>query len=153
MLELSAVFGHSKAGTAARLRSRRRRPQRNQGTVHYLNLPFRVERADHKIRRNFTREGFNICIVRRSTTILDIIRSNSQATGGQDLQVDFLPHGMKAGKCLIKDCVYQITCLPCELYNVESTIRPLHERIREHIANGRGSTIHDRLTACGVALH
>ena len=45
--------------------------------------------------------------------------------------------------------MYEITCIPCGRRYVGSTTRPLHERIREHTTQGRGSTIHTHLKDCG----
>ena len=55
----------------------------------------------------------------------------------------------EAGKCFTKNCVYEVTCLPCGRRYIGSTTRALHERIREHTTSGRGSTIHEHLTRCG----
>ena len=45
--------------------------------------------------------------------------------------------------------VYEITCSPCGGRYIGSTTRPLHERIKEHTATGRGSAIHGHLLGCG----
>jgi hypothetical protein len=130
--------------------SRRRKPKRtSQGPVYYINLPFLGESAEHKIRRAFAREGIFVRIVRRSTTILDIVRPKQPEV--RRCKWDPCPT-KEAGKCFIKDCVYEITCLPCGRRYVGSTTRALHERIREHTSSGRGSTIHDHLILCGSGI-
>jgi hypothetical protein len=128
--------------------SRRRRPSRTppEGKAHYIDLPFLGDTAERKIRRAFTREGINIRIYRRSTTILDMVRPR-QADIRRCTWADCPTRD--AGTCFTKNCVYEVTCLPCRRTYVGSTTRPLHERIREHAAHGRGSTIHDHLVSCG----
>ena len=126
--------------------SRRRRHNRREGAVYYIDLPFLGESAEHKIRRAFMREDINVRIYRRSTTILDVVRPRQTDTR----RCKWEPCPTKeAGKCFVKNCVYEVTCLPCGSRYIGSTTRPLHERIREHTASGRGSTIHGHLTHCG----
>ena len=139
--------GYSERDIEACRRSRRRRvPEEMQGPVHHLNLPFLGDSAEGKIRRAFLREGVNIRIIRRSTTVLDIVRPRQR-----DVRLCKWPTcpTKETNTCFVKNCVYEITCSPCGRRYVGSTTRPLHERIREHAASGRGSTIHDHLTTCG----
>ena len=42
----------------------------------------------------------------------------------------------------------EVTCSPCGRRYVGSTTRPLHERVKEHTTQGRGSTIHEHLVSC-----
>jgi hypothetical protein len=119
---------------------------RERGPAYYINLPFFGENAERRIRRAFTKEGINIRITRRATTILDIVRPRQPDT--RVCRWDLCPT-KDAGTCFVKNCVYEITCQPCGRRYVGSTIRPMHERIREHTRSGRGSTIHQHLLACG----
>ena len=126
---------------------RRRRPNgADRGAAHYIDLPFLGESAERKIRQAFTREGINIRLFRRSTTILDIVRPRQPDVRRCKWQT--CPT-RGAGKCFTKNCVYEVTCLPCGQRYVGSTTRPLHERVREHTTSSRSSTIHDHLTLCG----
>lgn len=127
-------------------RRRRRRPDTTRGGVHYIDLPFLGEAAEHRIRRAFQREGVNIRIFRRSTSILDIVRPRQPEI--RRCIWDTCPT-QSTSQCFVKNCVYQVTCTPCGQRYIGSTTRPLHERIREHTTQGRGSTIHGHLTDCG----
>jgi hypothetical protein len=125
---------------------RRRRGRTLRGQPHYIDLPYLGEGAEHKIRRAFQREDINIRIYRRSITILDVVRPRQPEVR----RCAWSPCPTKAtAECFIKNCVYEVTCLPCGQHYVGSTTRPLHERIREHTIKGRGSTIHGHLLACG----
>ena len=55
----------------------------------------------------------------------------------------------ETGQCFSKNVVYEVICTPCGRRYVGSTTRPVHERIREHTANGRGSTVHNHFLTCG----
>ena len=126
----------------------RRRPPRTRlgGTPYYIDLPYLGESAEHKIRRAFTREGINIRVYRRSTTILDIVRPRKPDM--RRCTWEACPTKQE-DKCFVRNCVYEITCTPCGRRYVGSTTRPLHERIREHTSSGRGSTVHGHLVTCG----
>ena len=125
---------------------RRRGVPRPEGKTFYIDLPFLGEGAERKIRRAFTREGINIRIFRRSTTILDIVRPKSR-------EIRRCPWTTcptrAADVCFVKNCVYQVTCSPCGRRYVGSTTRSLHDRIKEHTTRGRGSTIYEHLSTCG----
>ena len=141
--------GYSEDDIKACSRERRRpnrRRERSTGTVHYMHLPFLGEGAERKIRRAFLKEGVNIRLVRRSTTILDVVRPRQPEV--RKCKWDSCPT-KEASTCFVRNCVYEITCQPCGRRYVGSTIRPLHERIHEHTTSGRGSTINDHLTTCG----
>ena len=128
-------------------RRRRRRNRAHQdGTTHYIDLPFLGDGTERKIKRAFAREGINIRIYRRSTTILDVVRPKQPEI--RKCKWTTCPT-KEAAKCFVQNCVYQITCSPCGRRYVGSTTRPLHERIREHTTQGRGSTIHEHLVSCG----
>ena len=143
--------GYQEEDIKACTRSRRHRPNRSRTgeAVHYIHLPFLGESAEHKIRRAFLKEDVNIRIVRKSTTLLDIVRPKQPEV--RRCRWDSCPT-KEAGACFTKNCVYEVTCLPCGRRYVGSTVRPIHERIREHTTSGRGSCIHEHLTACGGGM-
>jgi len=131
----------------------RARPSRNSttrtrpsGRIFYLDLPYLGEGTEHKVRSAFAREGITIRTYRKSTTVLDVVRPRQ--TGARRCPWETCTT-KEAGKCFIKNCVYELTCTPCGRRYVGSTTRPVHERIREHTTTGRGSTIHSHLLACG----
>ena len=130
------------------LTRRRRRPRRThpEGPFYYLDLPFLGEGAERRIRRAFAREGVNVRLYRRSTTILDTVRPKRQEL--RQCSWPACPTSNEA-LCFVKNCVYEITCTPCGCSYVGSTTRPLHERIREHTVIGRGSTVHQHFLRCG----
>ena len=126
-------------------RGRRRRSGNEELPVFYIDLPF-MGGAEHRIRRAFRREGINIRVYRRSTTLLDMVRPRRPEIR-RCIWTDCPTR--EQGKCYVRNCVYSITCVPCGLRYVGSTTRALHERIREHTTQGRGSTVHSHLKACG----
>ena len=117
-----------------------------QGTTHYIDLPFLGESAERRIRKAFHREGINIRLYRRSSTILDAVRPRQQEP--RRCIWPTCPT-RETARCFTKNCVYDLTCVPCGRHYIGSTTRPLHDRIREHAATGRGSTIHGHLLQCG----
>ena len=125
---------------------RRLNRTRQEGTVQYIDLPFLGKRAERRIRRIFAQEGINIRIYRRSTTILDMVRPRQPEIG----RCTWAACPTKeAAICYARKVVYEITCTPCGQRYIGSTTRPLHERVREHTATGRGSTVHEHLLSCG----
>ena len=127
--------------------SRRRPPNRTPpGQIFYLDLPFLGEATEHRIRKAFAREGVYIRVYHRSTSLLDVVRPR---------QREILRCARAScptadtSTCFLRNVVYRITCTPCGRYYIGSTTRHLHDRIREHTETGRGSTVHDHLTACG----
>ena len=135
-----------RANLTGRRRRRTQRTTHGAEAIHYIDLPFLGEGAEHRIRRAFQREGVNIRIYRRSTSILDIVRPRQPEI--RRCTWDACPT-TSSSQCFVKNCVYQITCVPCGQRYVGSTTRPLHDRIREHTSQGRGSTIHGHLLDCG----
>ena len=114
--------------------------------VHYIDLPYLGEGAEHRVRRAFAREGIIIQPYRRSTTILDVVRPRQPEV--RRCAWDNCP-SRATRKCFVRNCVYQLICTPCGRRYVGSTTRAVHERIREHTTSGRGSTVHSHLMACG----
>ena len=127
---------------------RRRSATRTQpsGPVYYIDLPYLGEGAEHRLRRAFAREGINVRAYRRSRTILDYVRPRHPEV--RRCTWESCPM-KETGRCFNKNVVYEVTCTPCGQRYVGSTTRPVHERIREHTVNGRGSTVHNHLLACG----
>jgi hypothetical protein len=113
---------------------------------YYIDLPFWGDGVEHRIRKAFAREGIHIRPYRRSTTILDIVRPRQKEI--RSCTWPTCPT-KETGICFRKNCVYLLTCMPCGQRYVGSTIRALHERIREHTFSGRGSMIHGHLLTCG----
>ena len=74
-----------------------------------MHLPFLGESAEHKIRRAFLKEDVNIRIVRRSTTLLDIVRPKQPEV--RRCKWDSCPT-KEEGVCFTRNCVYEVTCLP-----------------------------------------
>ena len=102
--------------------------------------------AEYKIHQAFRREGINLRIYRRSSTILDIVRPRQPDV--RECKWTACPT-RETAKCIVRNCVYLITCTPCGLRYVGSATRHLHQRIREHMIQGRSSTIQPHLTSCG----
>ena len=49
--------------------------------------------------------------------------------------------------CLLRNAVYQITCNNCNQYYIGSTIRFIHNRVREHL-NNDNSSVKKHLSQC-----
>lgn len=127
--------------------NRGRRPSRaRQDRVHYIDLPYFGDKAERRIRKAFKQENINIRIYRRSNTLLDVVRPKQPETRRCTWATCST---REKALCFRKNCVYKITCTPCGRHYIGSTTRPLHERIREHTTQGRGSTIHEHLIDCG----
>ena len=41
--------------------------------------------------------------------------------------------------CFAKNCIYQIECITCHLIYIGSTIRNLHDRVKEHVTRPASS--------------
>ena len=113
----------------------------------YLDFPFMGEAVDRKIRSIFLREGINLRIYRRTTSLKEILRPKYA-----DNRRCIWPEcpTRTNGLCFIRNVVYRLICLPCGEMYIGCTTRYLHERIRDHTHRGAGSSIHSHLSSCGV---
>lgn len=128
---------------------RRRRTRTSsdiQGPFFYLDFPYLGDAVEQRVRRLFQREGINIRLYRRSTSLLDVLRPRQP-------EVRRCPWPTcptrETATCFTKNCVYQIKCVPCRRRYIGSTTRALHERVREHTIPGRSSLIFEHLRTCG----
>ena len=119
--------------------------RRNEGTKFaYLNLPFINESVDRKIINSFRREGLNVRIYHKTNSLRSTLalKSNNRRVctkRGCTLNNDL---------CFRKNVVYRISCNKCQGTYIGSTIRPLHDRIYEHL-NNNNSSVSKHKVICG----
>ena len=100
-----------------------------QAPTFYLELPFTNDRTEWKIKNLFRRQGINIRLYRRSTTLFSTLRPKRTPPVCQWPDCPTKP----SGNCFIKNVVYKLTCNGCLGTYVGQTSRELHTRIRDHI--------------------
>ena len=108
---------------------RRRTPRDNTTQPLHLSIPYIDDRLDHKLSKVFKKYGLHVRIVHRSRTLRHLLQPNQTSHE----QCTIRGCTVKAqGICFVKNCVYSITCNQCNAEYIGSSIRFLHERVREH---------------------
>ena len=109
----------------------------------YLTTPYISDNLDLKLKDIFKQEGINVRIVHKSSSLRQALKPKSTPA-----------------KCTLKNCtiastklcfkkcvVYKITCSKCHSIYIGSTIRHLHDRIKEHTTSSK-SSIYKHINTC-----
>ena len=112
----------------------------------YLKMPFIDDATNRKLRKLFLNEGLDIRLAQRTTTLRSILQyKNNDASCSRKHCV------MQAvgccNFCLKRSVVYQINCGNCRKTYIGSTIRYLHDRVREHLTSTY-SSVYKHLFTC-----
>ncbi len=109
----------------------------------YFPIPYISDAIDNRIKRIFQKEGIPIRLVHKSFTLRQALKPRKKLDGCKKSDCPTSEKGL----CFLKDVVYRITCNKCKEIYIGSTIRKLHDRIKEHL-NTNKSSVYKHLTAC-----
>ena len=109
----------------------------------YFPTPYISDAIDNRIKRIFQKEGIPIRLVHKSFALRQALKPRKKLDGCKKSDCPTSEKGL----CFLKDVVYRITCNKCKEIYIGSTIRKLHDRIKEHL-NTNKSSVYKHLTAC-----
>ena len=121
------------------------RPRNEENkTYSYFNVPYINDAINRRITKGFQREGLPVRLFHKNFSLRSALKckySNNTSCNKRDC---ILQNNM----CMRKNIVYQIKCNKCLEVYIGSTIRPLHDRISEHIKNDN-SSVKKHMSICG----
>ena len=109
----------------------------------YLKLPFISEQIDRKISTIFRNENLKVRITHRSHNLRHALWT-PKANAECKRQRCPIAH---TGNCFKRNCIYKILCTICNEFYIGSTIRHLHDRIKEHF-NSSNSSVYKHIITC-----
>ena len=101
----------------------------------YFNFPYISDTINRKLSRCFIREGLNVRLYHKNFSLRNALKvktTNNRSCKKKNCIVE-------GNLCFRKNVVYKITCNNCRKIYIGSTIRPLHDRIYEHVNNDNSS--------------
>jgi hypothetical protein len=116
----------------------------------YFQFPFVSDGIQRRVQGIFNKNGLPVRVFDRNFTLRSALkRKESQAAcniKGCTIASSTL--------CHIKRCVYQLQCTRCLQFYIGSTLRCLHERVREHLQQERSSVFqHKRICSATFEVH
>ena len=123
-------------------RRRRQRQSQNQKDFSYLKLPFISEQANRRIKQIFHREAVSLRIAHKSQTLRNYLRPKSEIP---PCTLRSCP--LRNNLCNRRNTVYQLQCPSCSSTYIGSSIRPLHQRVKEHLTSPE-SSVNKHLRVC-----
>ena len=121
-------------------------PTRPPVTEHRLAIsqnPFISDRLDREITRTFQREILQVRIAHKSHTLRQAL---AQHTTERTCNRTNCPLS-STSLWLHRNAAYQLTCKACGKFYIGSTIRLLHDRVKEHLTDGN-SSVKKHLITC-----
>jgi hypothetical protein len=139
------VTTSSSSCLATSRRRRHERPPNNDTDWLYLRTPYISDAIDRKITNIFKDEGFPIRVVHRSKSLRQALAPGRRENIRNCTRFNCAT--AKHNLCFRKNVVYKITCDQCHDNYVGSTIRNLHDRVKEHLTQTT-SSVFNHLNAC-----
>ena len=118
----------------------------NSNTL-FFQMPFISDRLNHKIRRIFKQEGFNTIVYNKNRSLRQTLSQNKNNHSHCSLNACPLADPKL---CQRKSVVYQVECTACHKAYLGSTIRQLHQRIKEHLSSDQ-SAVKRHLSTCAAS--
>ena len=115
-------------------RKRNTRNQKQATDFMYFNFPYMNDKVDRKVQKIFKDIDMPVRLYRKSHTMRNALKSKSNPK-----QCQMKDCKLKNNLCLTTNCVYKITCSHCQQSYIGSTLRPFHQRYKEHLTNTIGS--------------
>ena len=109
----------------------------------YMKIPYISERLNYRIRGIFRKEDIPVRVAHKSYTLRRALSHNNKERTCTRANCPI--SGTKL--CLLRNAVYQITCNNCNQHYIGSTIRFIHDRVREHL-NNDNSSMKKHLSQC-----
>ena len=108
----------------------------------YFEFPYLNDTIDRQIRKVFKEIDLPVRIYRKSHTLRNALKDKPQ-TEACRMKTCLL----KNDQCLIRNCVYQLTCTKCQAVYIGSTTRTFHTRHKEHMTSDT-SSVSSHKTKC-----
>ena len=108
-----------------------------------MKIPYISERLNYRITSIFRKEGIPVRVAHKSYTLRRALSHNNKER--TCMRANCPISGTKL--CLLRNAVYQITCNNCNQHYIGSTIRFIHDRVREHL-NNDNSSVKKHLSQC-----
>ena len=110
-----------------------------QNTVPYIS-----DRIDNLISKLFKKEGIPVRITHESTTLRQVLNTRRSNPLTSCRRAECITSNKNLS--FAKNCIYRIECTTCHLVYIGSTIRNLHDRVKEH-ATRPASSIYKHFAA------
>ena len=94
----------------------------------YFEFPYINDTIDRQVRKIFKEIEFPVRIYRKSYTLRNALRDTPRT---QECRMKNCQ--LNNDQCLIRNCVYQLTCSKCHEIYIGSTTRTFHTRFKEHM--------------------
>ena len=115
--------------------------------IMYFKFEYISDKINTQIKHISKKEGFNIRLAQRSKTLRNVLKKHRPVRQGNcNMKNRNLNDEMK---CLKKNVIYQMKCTKCNNTYIGSTIRPLHQRIREHLQTTTSSVYKHKIMCKG----
>ena len=89
---------------------------------------------DRQVKRIFKEIDLPVRIYRKSRTLRHALKDKPPT---KDCRMTTCQ--LKNDQCLVKNCVYQLTCTNCQAIYIGSTTRAFHTRYKEHLTSENSS--------------
>ena len=109
----------------------------------HMKIPYISERLNYRITSIFRKEDIPVRVAHKSYTLRRALSHNNKERTCTRANCPI--SGTKL--CLLRNAVYQITCNNCNQHYIGSTIRFIHDRVREHL-NNDNSSVKKHLSQC-----
>ena len=120
-------------------------PRRINNETFFIQLPFISNKIDHAIRRVFKNNKLEVIPFYKNKNLRSILAKKDNED--PPCNITNCPLN-EPTLCLKKNVVYQVECNRCHGTYIGSTIRPLHQRIKEHLQQ-TNSAVFQHLSSCG----
>lgn len=109
----------------------------------FIHLPFISDRIDRSIRRVFKNAKLEVIPYYQNKNLRSVLtkRDNQETCNITNCPIQ------NPRLCTRKNVVYEVRCITCQAKYIGSTIRPLHQRIREHLQQTT-SAVFQHLSSC-----
>ena len=101
----------------------------------YLRIPYISDAIDRKIKRIFKDEEVPIRVIHKSTSLRQILAPRNRHEACNRTKFPIANDKI----CNLRGVVYKIRCNQCHKTYIGSTIRKLHDRIKEHMDKSESS--------------
>ena len=108
-----------------------------------MKIPYISGRLNYRITSIFRKEDIPVRVAHKSYTLRRALSHNNKERTCTRANCPI--SGTKL--CLLRNAVYQITCNNCNQHYIGSTIRFIHDRVREHL-NNDNSSVKKHLSQC-----
>ena len=138
---------HRSAGCTRKPRKKRTiRPTDKKWT--YFQFPFINDSVQKRVQAIFTKNDLPVRVFDRNLTLRAALRTRQKENNICNIKGCTMAD---SNLCYAKKCVYQLRCTNCLQVYIGSTLRRLHERVREHLQQER-SGVFQHKRVCGAAF-